>query len=208
MKRAVALALVVTTCIMSGCGSDQVREVRQPVTFPTEGSVATRGVGEQLLERATGILVPSIQLQEDAVIGKYRLAKGQYEFDEEDADAVWYDGEDEDFYMRKSDGQLCIEDAETCAPAKYTFGKMLSDVSEDSLQQTLLYNGKIGDRITLGYREFYNNLARPAFSNNVEYDLSESKIVGYKGARLEIIKATNTELTYKVLSGFTKSGIR
>lgn len=74
----------------------------------------------------------------------------------------------------------------------------------DSLQQTLLYNGKIGNRITLAYRELQNNIARPAFSNSVEYDLSESNVIGYKGARLEIIKATNTEITYRILSDFQK----
>ena len=47
-------------------------------------------------------------------------------------------------------------------------------------------------------------MARSAYSNNVDYDLAESTIVGYKGARLEVVKATNTELTYRVLSGFAK----
>jgi hypothetical protein len=69
-------------------------------------------------------------------------------------------------------------------------------------QKTLIYSGKIGDRITLGYREFKNDIARPAFSNDVAYDLSESTVLGYKGARLEVLKATNTEITYKVIAGF------
>jgi len=58
------------------------------------------------------------------------------------------------------------------------------------------------NRIALGYREFSGDIARLAFSNELSYDLSESAILGYKGARIEIIKATNTELTYKVISGF------
>jgi hypothetical protein len=78
----------------------------------------------------------------------------------------------------------------------------LPTLAHNSFQQTLIYSGRIGDRITLGYREFSNNMARPAYNNDVEYDLNESKIVGYKGARVEIIEATNQEITYKVMSNF------
>ena len=77
-------------------------------------------------------------------------------------------------------------------------------VTEDSFQQTLIYSGRVGDKINVGYREFSNSMARPAFNNDVEYDLSESRIIGYKGARLEIIKATNESIKYRVLNNFNK----
>lgn len=63
--------------------------------------------------------------------------------------------------------------------------------TDESFQQTLIYSGKIGQKINVGYREFSGSVARPAFCNDVEYDLSESTTIGYKGARLEIIEATN-----------------
>ncbi len=74
--------------------------------------------------------------------------------------------------------------------------------SDDSFQQTLIYSGKVGNKIRLGYREFSNNLARPAFNNDVEYDLNESNVVGYKGARIEIIEANNQYIKYKLLQNF------
>jgi hypothetical protein len=37
-------------------------------------------------------------------------------------------------------------------------------------------------------------MARPAFNNDVEYDLSESKLIGYKGAQFEVIEASNRAL--------------
>ena len=73
------------------------------------------------------------------------------------------------------------------------------------IQRTLIYSGKSGSKINVGYREFSGNMARPAFSNNVEYDLSESNQIGYKGALLEIIEATNRFITYKVLSNFNSA---
>ncbi|MDZ7585707.1 MAG: hypothetical protein U0938_12890 [Thiobacillus sp.] len=78
-------------------------------------------------------------------------------------------------------------------------------VTQDAIQRTLIYNGKSGDKINIGYREFSGNLARPAFNNNVEYDMSESAQIGYKGALLEIIEATNKHIKYKVLSNFNNA---
>jgi hypothetical protein len=34
-------------------------------------------------------------------------------------------------------------------------------------------------------------MARGAFSNVAEYDLSESKTIGYQGAQIDVIEATN-----------------
>ena len=72
----------------------------------------------------------------------------------------------------------------------------------NSFQQTLLYNGKVGNKINIAYREFSSDLARPAFNNDVEYDLSESNQIGYKGALLEVIEANNQMIKYKVIKNF------
>lgn len=74
--------------------------------------------------------------------------------------------------------------------------------SESDFQRVLIYNGKRGENIQVGYREFSRNLARPAFSNEISYDLSESSLVGYKEARIRIIEATNSTITYVVEKGF------
>ena len=74
-----------------------------------------------------------------------------------------------------------------------------------SFQQTLLYSGKIGNKINIGYREFSNSMVRPAFNNDVQYDLSESSVIGYKGARLEVIEATNEFIKFKMLQNFNQA---
>ena len=45
-------------------------------------------------------------------------------------------------------------------------------------------------------------MARPSFSNDIEYDLSDSKQIGYKGALIEVTDANNQDIKYKVLKGF------
>jgi hypothetical protein len=71
-----------------------------------------------------------------------------------------------------------------------------------SFQQTLIYSGKLGNKLRVSYREFSGNLARPAYNNEVEYDLNDSNMIGYKGARIEVIEATNESIKYKVLKNF------
>ncbi|WP_417500571.1 hypothetical protein [Marinobacter sp.] len=71
--------------------------------------------------------------------------------------------------------------------------------SEDSFRKELVYLGRSGDTIQLAYREFYNNMARPAFSNNIQYDLGDSDVIGFQGARFKVLSATNTFFTYEVM---------
>jgi hypothetical protein len=69
----------------------------------------------------------------------------------------------------------------------------------NSFQQTLIYSGKLCNKLRIGYREFSGSFARPAFNNDVEYDLNESNFIGCKGARVEVIEATNESIKYRVL---------
>jgi len=73
---------------------------------------------------------------------------------------------------------------------------------EESFKRELIYNGKAGSVIKLLYREFNNDFARPAFSQEITYDLSQSNIVGFKGSRLKILKADNLQINYIVLKPF------
>lgn len=82
--------------------------------------------------------------------------------------------------------------------------RKISVANDNSFQQTLIYSGKVGNKINIGYREFSSSIARPAFNNDVEYDLNESKTIGYKGALLEVIDANNQSIKYKVLKNFNK----
>lgn len=108
--------------------------------------------------------------------------------------------------IRKSDNAIClftIYNMNVDCKKGLDF-KMQNWTTADanSFQQTLLYNGKVGSKINIGYREFSGDMARSAFSNEVEYDLKESKQIGYKGALLDIIDANNQMIKYKVIRNF------
>ncbi|NJB69502.1 hypothetical protein GGQ74_003213 [Desulfobaculum xiamenense] len=66
----------------------------------------------------------------------------------------------------------------------------------------LIYTGRVGDRLRFSYVETWGS-ERSVMNHDVEYDLSASRTFGYKGARVEVLVATNEQITYKVLKNFT-----
>lgn len=78
----------------------------------------------------------------------------------------------------------------------------LVDQTQPSFKQELIYNGKSGSTLKFMYREFSKDFVRPSFSQDINYDLAESNIIGFKGARIEVIEASNTIIKYKINSSF------
>lgn len=70
---------------------------------------------------------------------------------------------------------------------------------KDSLKKELIYGGLSQKAISISYREFIDGTARPAFTQDLKYDLSEGDVIGFRGARFQVIKATNTSIKYKIL---------
>lgn len=61
-----------------------------------------------------------------------------------------------------------------------------------------LYQGMSKGEVKISYREFSNGMARPAFDQDVSYELDPdgTGIIGFKGMRIKVLKATGHELTY------------
>tara|TARA_R110002110_G_scaffold95455_1_gene246468 strand:+ start:29861 stop:30601 length:741 start_codon:yes stop_codon:yes gene_type:complete len=68
--------------------------------------------------------------------------------------------------------------------------------------QELLYNGRVGNNIRFIYREFSDDLIRPAFTQEVQYDLDESSTIGFRDLRIEILSASNTNISYRLIRNF------
>lgn len=63
----------------------------------------------------------------------------------------------------------------------------------------LIYSGKSGNTIRVTYREFSNNMARPAFNQDLTYDLSESQRITFRNTVIEVKEATNSFIKFVVL---------
>lgn len=204
--------------VMTGCTSVRYNgtdTIVKDVDYPEVGRMITVYVGDHMVQKGT--------ITEENVLVVYKTIDGAlYDIPAKQYLQVGFD-EKQDFYsavgvvkgafsdpiqvlaLKKHEGaELCVITVfggSACYQGEFERKKRLSERG-NNFQQTLIYSGRIGDKINIGYREFSNNRARPAFNNDVEYDLSTSNTIGYKGALIEVIKADNSSITYKLIRNF------
>lgn len=86
----------------------------------------------------------------------------------------------------------------------YLLRQTPSTYTVDSFKYVALYQGKSANKIKISFREFKDDMARPAFTQDIEYELEKdgTAIIGFKGLRIQVLKATNTDVTYKVVKDY------
>ncbi|WP_180122809.1 hypothetical protein [Acinetobacter sp. YH12086] len=227
MNKNLLLALAVLGLV--GCATPSYNYTQKnykstPLSFPAVGSTNTVSVGSQMLAQGTIVEKDVLYIPEDFLITKHIvLTSGNYEKLGKNGEIETYLGNNS---FLPNGGYVSLKgnidplyrvifDTHTkkiCA--KPVFGAVKCKIIEnaridkvqvpqkDSFQQTLIYNGKLGNKLNIDYREFSSDYARPAFTARVEYDLNDSNKIAYKGAILEIIEANNQSITYKVVQNF------
>jgi len=186
---------------------------------PNIGEVVTVGVGEQMLYQGNASEDDVLDIANPIKVNLYSLPAGQYAKTGSNEKGNYFSpitktgalvgksffADPVQVLMVSKENKLCVVtvfNASSCSKDAEFKVKKVTSLRDNTFQQTLIYSGKIGNKINVGYREFSGNLARPAFNNDVEYDLSESRQIGYKGALLEILDANNQSIKYKVLRNF------
>jgi len=226
MKISALLLATLALTILTGCVSPQInyRPTTKEISFPPLGNVVVAEIGDELVKQGTYTEQDAIYLASPVKIRwAYVIEPGNYVKKGSDGSREYfvpnYNGANSGkitksaladpwqyvSYNNNNDhiGIVTVFNINISSNASGNVtDKKLPSLAENSFQQTLIYSGCTEDIVTLGYREFSNNNARPAFNNDVEYDLKSSKIIGYKGARIEVIEADNQNITYKVLSNF------
>lgn len=205
-KRYASLPLLVALMIcISGCATvaGNYRPETTEISEPPIGVVTIVSIGDTMLRQGRFTLHDAILLRADADIGLlslYTLKAGYYLRIGEDSESEFYQpsrSESGGAIVRaaladppkavqayKAEPRLCVVTIfnNYACTSQVGFERTKQPVATaNSFQQTLIYSGRVGDRIKAGYREFPNNLARPAFNNGVDYDLKESSVIGYKG---------------------------
>jgi len=222
MKKLIGLFLI--TLISCSTISKSTYEQKYDVDFNTE---QTKELGETLIKYHKGFFKKAIVLTKDIVVTDkkktYTIQKGElfyhwsntspYEdyipsyatfsnnmafYDKE----LCYDVKRDKFVLGVKEGlAFNFIDLKTKPEFYYT---LYPNKDADSRTLEFIYNGVSGNTAKFTYREYSNDYARPAFTQETQYDLNESKIIGFKGLRIEILKTTNIGITYKVLSGFNE----
>lgn len=195
--------------------------------YPGIGETKTVEVGESLVWKDKQATIPAVDIEQTIEhpaenIGKnftITLLSGRYVENGKDAFGTFYEGKKSNVLVDSQpvhyEGGIYIPNLDPTKteiylksnqrPLSYVrggipFKKSLHQKRDDlSFKKELVYTGISQKVVSILYREFNEDMARPAFSQDLKYDLSESNIVGYRGARFEIINATNQGLTYKTL---------
>ncbi|OIQ22010.1 MAG: hypothetical protein BM557_01130 [Flavobacterium sp. MedPE-SWcel] len=89
----------------------------------------------------------------------------------------------------------------TKTPIEYIESEYL-DRNKEYFKQQFMYNGRSGNTIKFTYREYVNDMARAAFTQDLQYDLSESNIIGFKGMRIKVLKTSNINIDYVINKKF------
>ena len=214
---------------VTGCVTPQYNYTPQftQISEPLIDSVNTVFVGDEMLRQGQYTPHDAIYLQDNIKINwAYTLLEGYYLKQGEDNISEFYEphkGEQgggvekavladqwKSIQAYKQKSKLCVVTIFNVASCKNSNQFKRTDklvVTNDNFQQTLIYSGRVGSKIKISYREFSNNYARPAFNNDVEYDLSDSNIIGYKGSKLEIIEATNEYVKYRTIKNFNHAAL-
>jgi hypothetical protein len=74
-----------------------------------------------------------------------------------------------------------------------------SVVVEDYFRAEISFTGIQSNNLKAVYREYLNKVLRPDFTQELQWDLDESKTIVFKGIKIEIISTTNSELKYKIV---------
>jgi hypothetical protein len=230
-KRSLALSVSSFSFIMAicaGCATPTYNysPKRVDISEPPLNSSNVAQVGDVMIRQRKYTEHDAIYLPQDThvgFIGTYTLRRGFYLKQGEDDTTAYYlpspveggqiiKGPIADppkiVQAYRTEPKLCVVtvfNVSTCKEGAAFERKTQPIESRDSFQQALIYSGKVGNKINVGYREFSGNMARPAFNNQVEYDLNDSKFIGYKGARIEVLEATNEHIRYKVLRNFNEA---
>lgn len=220
------LPLIIIAISLAGCVSPKYNYTPSmaQINEPPLDTAVTAYVGDVMVRQARYSEHDAIFLHEDVRIGAistYTFTRGYYLKQGDDEKSEFYlpaGGPESGQVIRgaladpfkvirldKATGRLCAVtkyNLEGCTSNANYEKKKYPVTSANSSQQTLIYRGRIGDKINLGYREQSNNVAMPAFNTDLEYDLSESNIIGYKGSRIQVLEANNEFIKYMVIRNF------
>jgi hypothetical protein len=223
MKRIILIAFSV---LLFSCATDPTRltnvQMIKPVItkycIPEIGQLCTVFVGDPLIKEGTLSTQNAILLLDDhgaqgwtafhpagiynriAISDEYTL----YQFSEQTPNG-WTYVYPQIIEDRNGDVQLKMNAGYSMLKREEYEKKIITLDNQDTFEQTVLFTGTNGTNVMFSYREFTNNVARPAFTIDLSFDTRIDNLVRIKGARLEIVKYDNQSITYKLLSGFQSS---
>ena len=233
MKRLSVISSILFLAGCAGTPAPNYTPTSVEISFPEIGKESNVSLGEDMLRQGVYTETDGVETYVENNIKGYKISAGFYPQIAVDKDFTYHtyansrtmDGSGylmaaKDFLgfplpmpgsvrFSKSKQETCVVIGGISSPAcdtEHAFKRVRRPaLSERDFQQTLIYSGRVGSRIKIGYRETSGGLARTAFSNEAEYDLSISDEIAYRGARMRVLEADNLKIRYVVLANFNSA---
>lgn len=213
--------LILISIVLTSCASTTMVKPESTLsieTIPPIGQIETQELGNSLMSRIYKYVMPTYRLTNKV----YFRYIDQYLEPQILRPDVKFKGSNT--YCGKGDiGELCIAETDGVFkdirtkyalslpyndfPSEYFVADTYIDFNYPNNTAELIYNGREGNVVKFIYREYAStnqgSMIRDSFTQNISYDLSEGNIIGFKGARIEILDAANSELKYKALAFFS-----
>lgn len=227
------MILGVAALLLAGCATSTrpVASRIEMIDRPATNELATANLGESLITRGVVFWRQAIRTsgptQINMGVGNAVVApQGTYVLRVEDDAARYFAGGPPVTSGLANgaypDGGICLAREDDTVIGIFTVpggcgNKNLAAASFESVtvpddavaniwRKELIYNGRSGDTIRVIYREYTSgDLARPAFTQELQYDLSQQMEIGFREVRLQVESATNTVIRYRVLQPFNGS---
>lgn len=205
---------------LTSCGSKMTLIATNKLvnTSPEIGIISNAEIGISLVFKESGYIYNALQINEDRKekpgYFTYELKQGELFLNKYETKkyilyaspnhtnfgiAIPKEGGEQMLYVNDEMGLHIVK---LNTPIKVS--KTLATLKDkEYFKKEFIYVGKVGNAIKFIYREFINNNVQPALTQELQYDLSQSKIIGFRGLRLEVINANNTNIEYKVVSHFS-----
>ena len=189
----VASILLLTAC--SSVPSNSITKVRK-FTKPDANVITTSSVGDYMIDQGRATTKKHLIVKQAIDGAYYNIPAGNYAEKGFDTKPWFFPyttkgaivaGMDVGTALSYANNEICVTSSlgykdYKCYDAVAEV-KEITIMDESNFRQTLIYNGSVGTKINISYREFSGGMARQAFTNNVEYDMEKSNTFSYKGAQ-------------------------
>lgn len=203
---------------VTGCATPTPLPELEEIQFPELETITIAELGDTMVRHVIAAKRPSWRLTKNfeppswMLQGVYPLRAGTV-LTPFGSDPDYESFSDSMLCRNRNTGQWCVGQNAfgdcnefTCSLGKVDISATRADwidPSTSNIDQRLIYNGRLGSSVKFTYREFDSSgYARDAFTQDVQYDLDKGTTIGFKGARIEVIHATNQQIFYRVLQHF------
>ncbi|MGO2509050.1 MAG: hypothetical protein ACTH6Y_08650 [Vibrio hibernica] len=218
MKRFLTIFLSLASV---GCSSvvHNYESENKSVNEPPIGSLSQARIGDVLIKTGTVNSEDVLLLTHDIDTGRYLAKKGMYIKIGEKEGRLYYAQSPSStvsiyidngivtqplssatIMLIKGKSELCVlrpQDIDGCLTTTAYVERQIDTPMDMEL---LTMNGITSNVLTLKYKSIANG--EVVDTNNIEYDLTTSKFVQYKNAKIEILSINGTNIEYKVVSSF------